>query len=101
MPGRPRQQAARVGIATALTATLLTLPTAHAQASGCDFIASRESHHGVIREYGNSCTYLAVRHRYDPVWSANNYYTAWSGGYGSEYRDREDPELLFLQTQAS
>ena len=101
MPARPRKKAARVGIATALTATLLTLPTSHAQAAGCDVIAYRESHHGVIMEYGNSCSYIAIRHRYDPVWSANNYYTAWSGGAGSLYRDREDADLLFLQTQAS
>ena len=28
------------------------------------------------------CTQVAARHYYDPIWSANNYYSSWK--YGSD-----------------
>lgn len=54
----------------------------------------------MIVNYGDQCAYVGVRHRYDPVWSMNNYYTAWAGGPGHIYRDEEAPVLLFIQTEA-
>ena len=74
------------------------VPDAHA--AGCDTITGSGDHYAYIQEYGNQCTWIQVRHRSDPVWSANNYYTAWAGGTGSYYRDERAPSLLWAEGYA-
>ena len=59
--------------------------------------------HRLVMAIDVGCNYVAVRHRYDPEWSANNYYTAWVGGvsfYVAYYTPRE-PVLLWHETQFS
>ncbi|QZN85175.1 hypothetical protein [Cellulomonas sp. C5510] len=51
----------------------------------------------------SQCQAVAVRHYYDPVWSANNYWTAWHGGQvmGHTYYTPDTPVYIKHSTQAS
>lgn len=86
----------RVLVIFALLAVSL-LPAARAEADGCDTyqFASTTQDFASISDSNNDCLEIGVRHRYDPVWSSNNYWTSWDYTYGTYARTPETPELLF------
>lgn len=80
----------RAAWAAVVTATLVVLlmPVGQASATaraGCTVQSGRvsvlDTHAAFVQSLGG-CDWIGVRHRYDPVWSMNDYYTDWSSGSG-------------------
>lgn len=86
-----------------LTASVGLAAASPVSASSCDVRSGKaEADAAWVMGY-SGCQYVAVRHRYDPVWSANNYWTAWSGGATMlvPYYTTNTPVYLRHSTQAS
>ena len=92
------RSAAIAVVVSAIGATSLYAPlTASASsASGCNTRSGTGNHSAWVMII-EGCGYAAVRHRYDPVWSSNNYWTNWSGGsaLGQPYYTTYHPTLLY------
>lgn len=65
----------------------------------CDTTIWNRDHRAYIKEV-DGCSYIAIRHKYDPVWSSLNYWTGWSGGYGSYYVTLRTPYLYLKEGMA-
>ena len=64
---------------------------------------SYTQHTAWVMSVNVACNYVAVRHRYDPVWSSSNFWTPWVGGNvdGYAYYSQRQPDLLYHETQFS
>lgn len=91
-------RAGAVGAAVALFLGAGVTIATPASASSCDLYDKINYDSAEIRDYGRSCSYIAVRHGYDPVWSNYNFWTAWYGGYGDWYNTPDTPVLFAVQT---
>ncbi len=96
----PRAIAAALHTVILASAVVVTAAALPANAVACSTSSGVGRDSAWISEgAGSSCTYIAVRHYYDPVWSASNYWTSWYGGSGSYYSTRETPVLIRYQTE--
>jgi len=71
-----------------------------ARAAECGVLSWDSNDQAFIVDYARNCSWLNVRHKYDPVWSFNNYWTSWYGGYGDAYNTPQNPVLYLVGTQA-
>lgn len=58
------------------------------------------SDYAYVSDGNNSCGTIAVRHRYDPVWSGNNYWTSWESTSGTYARSDKAAEAIYLDSNS-
>jgi len=87
----------RMAGASAAAALVLALvvPVGSASAGDCGWYSRTVGDYSARVDKMGDCSYIGVRHYYDPVWSANNYWTAWKGGAGSSYTTANNPVVVF------
>lgn len=99
---RRKLSAGAVAVLLAACAQFASAETASASTCGPRSGGSTTFQAAWIQNTGGGCSYIAVRHRYDPVWSNYNYWTSWSGGFGAgPYYTQYNPEFLYYETQFS
>ena len=71
---------------------------APAQAVSCVYAeyVSTSADYARTTDVSGGCTQVAARHYYDPIWSANNYYSAWKYG-GDVAQSTPNAELVYGQ----
>lgn len=89
--------------ALGIAASVAVVGTQSASASSCDVRSGKTAGDSAWVMGMSQCQAVAVRHYYDPVWSANNYWTAWHGGQvmGHTYYTPDTPVYIKHSTQAS
>jgi len=73
-----------------------------ASAVGCTVRSggSSSTHSAWIYDPDSTCSWIRVRHRYDPVWSMNNFWTQWAGGSGNgPYYTASTAVYLYYETE--
>lgn len=70
-------------------------PAGPAYAGSCEFSAgyTTVSDYAWTNKESGTCTGVMARHRYDPIWSYNNYWTAWD--YDGDFAISTPTEELF------
>ena len=71
-----------------------------AQADTCHTSNYSVGDQATIMDLNGGCSYIGVRHKYDPVWSMNTYWTAWHGGSADQYWTPRMPVLFLADTNA-
>lgn len=96
----PRLAAAALVVTLLLGGAAALSAAPPAAAADCNYFSEELGDHArVFRNSTSTCAYIGVRHKYDPVWSINNYWTAWYGGSGYSYSTPDQPVLYQVQTK--
>jgi hypothetical protein len=105
--GEFEMNTSRIARTTAL-AMVVAAPTvllgagSPAQAVACQYAAyiTFSGDYARTTDVSGGCTQVAARHYYDPIWSANNYWTSWKYG-GDVAQSTPTAELLSGQHSGS
>ncbi|WP_282944537.1 hypothetical protein [Cellulomonas endometrii] len=101
---RTRKSKLTIAGASAAAGLLMALavPAGTASAASCDWLSRTISDYSArVDEVGTTCSYLRIRHYYDPVWSGTNYWTNWVGGTGSSYTTANNPVVVYHTVEGS
>lgn len=82
-----------MGLVAGLLLTMAVPAGPAAAATSCDWMSRTINSEQARVDRFSTCTYIGIRHYYDPIWSANNYWTSWYGGTGKSYTTPKNPVL--------